>query len=137
MNLKTILEWARRAWSVLRPLDPPVVVLRLEDSPPWTDKDAANLRAFFDTETGRRIQGTLRSLTVQSALVATSRREGGDSLEWDCGHASGIRDAAGKLDAMASVPERVEERPDDRPTDDLNWTHGRPESDPEPARRTG
>ena len=113
------------------------LAIRFEDEPPWQEKDAANLRAFLDTETGQRLCGTLRTLTVRSALVATSPREGGNSLEWECGHASGIRFTAGKLDAMASVPEPVEERKDDRPTDDLTWTHGRPESESHTDRRTG
>lgn len=110
---------------------------RFDDAPQWSEKDAQNLQSFLGTETGKRFVGTLRALTVRAALVAVSRREGGNSLEWECGHASGIQDVASRIDALATVPDLVAKPDDDRPTDDLTWTHGNSDTDTGNDRRTG
>ena len=91
-----------------------------EKAPEWRPKDSAELRKFFQGESGERLRVTLLAMTVQQSLDGTSRA--GNDLEYRAGYAAGFRGAVATLDALMAAP--VISDPDHRPdvpTDDLAW----------------
>lgn len=89
----------------------------------WTDDDAARLREFLKSDTGRRVGLMMRDLITRSAISAMDSR--GEKLPQDAGRVAGLRDAAAWLDALASETKQARVDPsDDRPDLNLHWLHG-------------
>lgn len=94
----------------------------------WDENDAAELRRFLASDTGRKLGLILRNLVTRGALSAVQARP--HLLSWQCGRATGFQECAGTLDQLASWPSVAQPNPqDDRPTDDLTWLNGEPAID--------
>ena len=90
----------------------------------WDDGDSVNLAQFLASESGRKLGFMMRDLICRGAIAAMDTR-GGD-LPWQAGRVAGMRDLASFVDSLQARPQAAEKAEgDNRPSDDLNWLHGK------------
>ena len=108
---------------------------------PWGAEDAAELRDYLRSASGRRFGQLLRQRVTTSASHAVRTQP--DRLPWECGRSVGIEDTVAQVDLLADwqgallpasePPEepirRYEEADEDGPDDNLEWLRHQDESD--------
>lgn len=95
--------------------------------PAWEKENAAALREFLASETGLKLGTMLRHLIVTQSMAAMGAES--SRLFWQCGHASGVRWAAELLDQLGQWESEITPGKDDRPSENLNWLHGKGRDD--------
>ena len=69
-------------------------------APDWKGEDAAALRAFLSTTTGKRFSAALLNQALQASSSAVGSR---DDRDYACGYAFGFKGALGGIQALAGT----------------------------------